>query len=367
MGWKRLYDMWQSDRNNLPLTVDLIDELLASQQLSECEKVFSMVADELRNSPEVRAKYIELLLRQNQMQQALDKSSELCEQTKNHPVALHYLALSRYLNGDLDGVLSLSENTKLTEQTTILLARAHYHNGALDNAMSLVSAIELPEAVGLSAMLHYDTNEIEKALNCAEKALTISDSQMDALLAKASCLVNLQQVNAAKPFINKAIEVQPKSGRALSVRGQIELFETHVDEAIATFSEAVKYMPDHIGTWHLLAWSHYLKNDWSQAKEAFDQAMNIDRNFADTHGGLAVIAAMQEDMARATELAKKALRLNPGSYSGLYASAIIAEQSNNNHEAEQIIAGIMASSSHIAGKTNRDLITAVIEQRKSLH
>lgn len=363
--WERLLDMWQTDKSNLSLTVELIDSLFAAGEFSQVESLLNTVEERVSNSPEIRAKNIELLFHQNRLPEAQQKADELCQLTQNHPIALHYVGLSRYLNGDLEGVLSLQNQQQLTPETTVLVARALYHKGDIQQALSLVTPINIPEAVGLAAMLYYDSNQLEKANECADKVLAHTDSQMDALLAKASYLVNIQQVEQGHAFINRALQLQPKSGRALSVRGQIEFFATDLDAATATFTEAVQYMPDHIGTWHLLAWCHFLSGRLEQAKEAFEQALALDRNFGESHGGLAVVAAANGDLENAANLAKVALRLNPHSYSGLYASSIIAEKSGKVDEATDIINGIMAQDSHIQGKSNLELVAAVIKKRQN--
>lgn len=362
--WERLFSMWQSDQNNLPLTVDLIDSLCQAGQFEQCQSVFDSMPKSLADTPEVCAKNIEFLFHLNQIPQALEQAQSLCELTNNHAIALHYLGLARYLSGDVQGVLALAELPNLTAETQVLVARALYHKGELSKALALVTSLDLPEAVGLAAMLYYDCNELDKANHCADMVLSHSDNQMDALLAKASILVNRQQMDEANGFIDRALVLQPHSGRALSVKGQIQFFNTQLDDATETFEQAVKYMPDHIGTWHLLGWCHFVSQRIDLAQQAFEQAMNLDRNFADSHGAIAAVLAVKGELAAAANEAKVALRLNPASYAGLYASAMIAHHSGDEHGASQIINGIMSDESHIPGKTNLDLISTVIKQRQ---
>jgi Tfp pilus assembly protein PilF len=81
-------------------------------------------------------------------------------------------------------------------------------------------------------------------------------------------------------------------------------------------------MPTHIGTWHDLVWVQLLQGDLAAAEESFRRAVELDRNFSERHGGLAVVAAYKGNWAGAEELSKTALGLDPQSVSGRYAQSL---------------------------------------------
>ncbi|MCK7581370.1 MAG: hypothetical protein MZV65_40885 [Chromatiales bacterium] len=56
-------------------------------------------------------------------------------------------------------------------------------------------------------------------------------------------------------------------------------------KAIGQLEQAVRYMPNHIGTRHALAWCQLLANDIEGAKRGSEQSLEIDRSFGETHGG----------------------------------------------------------------------------------
>lgn len=70
-------------------------------------------------------------------------------------------------------------------------------------------------------------------------------------------------------------------------------------------------------------WACVLLADWPEAQRAFDTALQLDRNFAETHGALAVVQVHrgQAEVARAT--IERALRLDRTCLSAHYALALV--------------------------------------------
>lgn len=361
----RTMALWQQDRQNLPLTLQVIDQLFDSRDWAAVNDFFDQIPDDNRQQPEICAKWIDVLICQNQLNDATIQAKKLCQITDEHPLALHYFTLTHYLVGDLQALLILAKRPNLTPETVILLARAWYHQGQLTQAIDSLLPIQSAEAWGLLAMLYLDTDQLDLAIELATQALALQPNQVDALLAKASYSVVLQQMDNAKPVIDQLLLIQPHSGRALSILGQIQFFEFNTNAAINTFTQAVKFMPNHIGTWHLLAWSYFIQAQWQQATEAFESALLLDRNFAESHGGLAVMAATQGDHGKAEQLAKVALRLNPQSFAGLYARSLIAGQSGQQDKATLIVEGILAKSSHLSGLSYRQLVDSAVKTRQA--
>jgi len=56
---------------------------------------------------------------------------------------------------------------------------------------------------------------------------------------------------------------------------------------------AATHLAEHIGTWHVLAWVDIMLGDVADARAAFETALSLDRNFAETHGAGQAGAALQ--------------------------------------------------------------------------
>ena len=82
-------------------------------------------------------------------------------------------------------------------------------------------------------------------------------------------------------------------------------------------------MPGHIGTWHGQGWAQLLDHDLEAAQKSFGTALEMDRNFSESHGGLAVVLALRKQDVLARQHAEKALRLDKNNLSGRYAQALL--------------------------------------------
>ena len=83
-------------------------------------------------------------------------------------------------------------------------------------------------------------------------------------------------------------------------------------------------MPNHIGTWLAYGWCQLTTNDPRAARVSFEEAMLLDRNVAETDGGLAVALARIGQVASAQEEIEIALRLDPKNLSVRYAQSLLS-------------------------------------------
>lgn len=115
-------------------------------------------------------------------------------------------------------------------------------------------------------------------------------------------------------------------------------------------------MPDHIGTWHVLAWIYILRGDSAQAREALDRSYALDRNFGETHGGLAVVDAMEGKTDSARQGIRRALKLNPDGMSARYAEMLLLQQEGKADEATALVNSVLDRPTADGQATGRVLI-----------
>lgn len=99
----------------------------------------------------------------------------------------------------------------------------------------------------------------------------------------------------------------------------ISLAENDMPQTREQIEQELQHMPEHAGSWHVLAWIHLLQANLEEAGAAFERALSLDWNFAESHGGLAAIAAMKGDRATAEHLIEIAERLDPKCLSAKFA------------------------------------------------
>lgn len=193
------------------------------------------------------------------------------------------------------------------------------------------------------------------------RALALDPNNIGALVASGSLALEDQDEPTATTHFDRAIERNPTSGRAWSGKGLSTMLRLELDTAIEDLKKAVHYMPEHIGTWHALAWCQLLKGDTAGAEENFRKSLEIDRTFGETHGGLAVVYALQGKIVEAEPEIKRALRLDPNCFSGRFAQSLLVGKTNP-ARAQEIIRNIMNSSIVPGGARLQDSLAKALSR-----
>lgn len=273
-------------------------------------------------------------------------------QTPNPPaglreVLLHNLAFVDLRRGrfqeciaKLAGAMELPSATGQGEveqpQTTTgalqqLWLRALHQEGELTRAIHWAQDAERERrldwrAAGVASLIAIDASEFGAAQRWCAMSLegrAPREIPVETFVTQASLALAGQDAARAIQFAEAALALSPGDGRAWSTRGFAALLEGAIGPARAAFLQAVSAMPKHIGTWHGLGWAQILGGELAGARQSFETALALDRNFAESHGGLAVVLAMQEQRTDAATHIALALKLDPQNVSGRYASALL--------------------------------------------
>jgi Flp pilus assembly protein TadD len=94
-------------------------------------------------------------------------------------------------------------------------------------------------------------------------------------------------------MVQRALARNPADGRARSVLGLASLQAGDIAGARGHFAQAIRTMPGHIGTWHALGWSCLMLQDLAGARDAFTRALELDRNFGESHAAMALVLFME--------------------------------------------------------------------------
>ena len=95
------------------------------------------------------------------------------------------------------------------------------------------------------------------------------------------------------------MELAPEIGRAWVGLGTLALLERDLPRAQTLLARGAEFMPGHVGSWHVLAWAYLLGGDLEKAAQILEKSVQMDRNFAEAHGGLAAVAALRGDRTAA--------------------------------------------------------------------
>ncbi|MBT9457032.1 MAG: hypothetical protein IV097_10470 [Burkholderiaceae bacterium] len=215
----------------------------------------------------------------------------------------------------------------IVEETWLrLLHRA----GRLDAALQWGQAREQagglsPTGAGVLSLAALDAGQFGHCRRWADQALAAQPAQLEAGLARASLALGGSDPAEALQQGERLAAGRENDGRVLSTLGAARLLNQDLTGARAAFERAGRLMPEHIGTWHGLAWTALLQGDLSFAETTFRHALSLDRNFAESHGGLGVVLVAAGRRAEASEAVRRALGLDPRSIAAHYTQLLLDE------------------------------------------
>lgn len=254
------------------------------------------------------------------------------------PVVCFNLAYARAMQGEFEQSLQLTSQPELAEVpgAMALRMRALHHLGRLEEMVSCgrdaLSARQDTEIAGLLATGLFDAGDLAQARIMAPRALESSDGcTVAGMLA-----LDAGEEQRAMDFFAQALTVRPQSGRALLGKGLALLNAGHLAAAAETLERASQSMGAHAGTWTATGWAYLLQSESDKALSCFERAMEADRGFSEGAGGLAVAYLAKNDRARAEHYAEVALRLDPNSLSGRYATSLLLASKGRTEEAQAL-------------------------------
>lgn len=246
------------------------------------------------------------------------------------------------------------ESAELSPAMVTLLVRALHHLGEGERAVALAEAWMARcegDAAFLAAasLVCFDAGLLERAEQLSAAALALGAAQpqrpmqLEALVTAGSLALARVDSDAAAAQFQQALALNPAEGRSWSGLGTASLLKRDLAGAQQQLEQAVRYMPSHIGSWHLLGWSRLLAGQLDGARAAFQSALDLDRNFGESHGGLAVVQAMQGQRELAEAGIGRALGLDSESLSARYAQMVLAGETADPQRFSRLAMRLLAS------------------------
>lgn len=372
----RLLGFLKLDPNNQALLLDAMSLAIEVGDMASTQQLIEHIDTHAIDDPQVYAQATHLLLQMGQYAAAGDFGDKAIEGGITHSAVFFNTAFGHFYSGDyVDAaklLAHLSSAADCPAPALLLHARALHHQELTEEAEPLTTrALQQEpgniEARGLLALLQYENDDNPAALLTAHETLAEDPNQLDALIACASANFEQGNLDASRKAWLHTVKAHPDCGRAWSGLAQLEFNELEFVQAEEHLKTAVQFMPDHIGTWHLLAWIYILRNDSTAARAALDKSYALDRNFGETHGGLAIVDVMDglDDQARLG--IRRALKLNPNGLSAHYAEMLLLQKAGKSAEATQLVNQVLDRATPDGPESGRTLVEAWLRkhQKKS--
>lgn len=216
-----------------------------------------------------------------------------------------------------------------------LWLRSLHRTAELDRACNWAREAEKAQdleagAAAIASLIAIDAGDMASAQRWAGMALQHSQLQKppgplpaEVFVTQLTLALGARKADDAIAWADQALQLNHSDGRAWSGRAFAFLLKGDLKRARQDFVRALQGMPGHIGTWHGQGWAELLDHDLEAAQASFSTALEMDRNFAESHGGMAVVLALKQRTQEARQHAERAIGLDKNNMSGRYAEALL--------------------------------------------
>ena len=362
----RMLGYLEQDPKNEPLTFDAIDLCLAENQLDLADRLLDNAATHWPGAAGVLNRKAIVALRCNNPQAAIVELEKIVASGKADSVFRYNLAYANYLIGNYARVREVIEPT-LADAKRIPALDPLY-------VLSLQQLAEIDAAIayaeqrlkvrpddadlqGVLALLYFDgEKDMDACRRHTEAALRKNPDHPMALITASGLSMMDEKPAAALELAQKVVKRNPEDGRAWSSLGMSYMYLLDLPAAQRALENAVQLMPGHIGTWHSLAWTHLMQNDIDGAEASFNKALEIDRTFGETQGGLAVIAQLRGDKAKVKRLTDRAKRLVPAGMTLQYLKLLQLQEGGDQQTVQQYLQDALKRSPSFKGDSVFDVV-----------
>jgi tetratricopeptide (TPR) repeat protein len=155
----------------------------------------------------------------------------------------------------------------------------------------------------------------EQAVASFQRALGDDPSSAEASYGLGSAYLSLNKVPEARENFERATKLRASypdtMANAWNNLGLIATRESHLDEAIRYFQQAVQLGPYNLIALNNLGNAYRQEKNWPAARKTFEQAIEVSIEDAEANYGLAMVYAQGDDSERVNEYLQRALKARP--------------------------------------------------------
>ena len=357
---KRHLSYLEQDKSNLSLLVKISDLYVELDDLDAAQEYLNQ-ANEIDRIACLGHQGL-LHLNRGLLSQAQENFMEAL--TYEDTPALRYnLGFIYFINSDLENAAQTLAPVIEGEhhpEAKRLMARIHHGQGELDQALDLAKDvlthdINDAETLGLLALLHFDRDENEQAIQAANQALEFNPDNYDAKLVHSMLGLTTQETTVED--IEKLLQINPGDCRLWFALGSAHMNQGDFERAEYSLQKAIEIYPEFYDCRIALGWCALLQDKLDDAFNAYQIATHQVAELADGWGGLALVAALQENNAHAEELIQKAKALSTDCFLAEFAEVICFNLTNPMKAKEHLVQTLRKTGVPVSEK-----LAAVIEE-----
>jgi tetratricopeptide (TPR) repeat protein len=259
------------------------------------------------------------------------------------PALRYNLGFTHFITYELEeawNILSPILEGEHYPEAKLLMARILHRQDELEEAIDLVEEVlehnpADAEASGLLALLYFDLNEDDLALDNANHALLLNPDNYDAQLVRVMLRLATSETTVAE--VEHLLTIKPQDSRLWFALGTAHMNQGDLESAESSLQKAIEIYPDFYDCQIALGWCQLLNNHLMEAQNTYQSASEIVPELADSWGGLALVHALQEDFLQAQQLIKKSNKINPDCFLTEIAQVIYFNHKNPKRAKEHLI------------------------------
>ena len=325
----------QADPGNVLLQINLGDLHHEAGHFADAIACYERCLAREPENKTARSRLASVMISQHRFQEAEKTLRGVISGGQPDPVLLHNLGLTLYYQtrwSDARQCFADAAASGLNVPDNFAyLAKTLHHLGsmreAIDACQRWVDLARDLSSKSYMALLHMDANDVATGRAFAVEVLRENPDDVDANVVAGAYSMERQAADEARTYFETALRLDRENGRAWLGLGLVHLYDREHDKAIDALENAARIYPDNPGIVVTLGWAKLIAKDAIGAERVFEQALRVDRNFSESHGGLAAALAFQGKLDRAQGEINLAKRLDPKSFGADIArTAVLAAQ-----------------------------------------
>jgi len=277
----------EKDQNFFEARFQLAKAYIKTGKLDSAEKELQKLIRQNPRSKEVHIELARVYIHKENPDNALQELSTHVGDISKNVDALEIAGWAHTLKGDTGTAIELLNkaiaegNGKISSR--IALARVYERMGKTDEAKSQITEIlttEPSSKIGLYTLAEIQTKQNDKdaAIKTYDQILGYYPTEVDAFFKKGVLYLETGKNEEALSVSDNLIKVFPKRPEGYRLKGIVLFYKKNFNDSTIILQKSLSLQP-HIITFYFLGLNHYYKNEYEQAMNQLQKALDINPSF----------------------------------------------------------------------------------------